>query len=100
MGDRRADRLTDPDEGGWEDVEPELYAVDHGIDRAATSAEEAAMRAAVRRWRSAAWPGTVRRIAVRARTRCPRGPAVPARGRPGARRCAAPCRSRPRCRRR
>jgi hypothetical protein len=49
VGDRRAERLTDPDEGGWEDVEPELYAIDHGIDGAAASAEEAAMRAAVRR---------------------------------------------------
>ena len=43
VGDRRAGRLTDPDEGVWEDVEPELYAVDHGIDAAAASAEEAAV---------------------------------------------------------
>jgi Family of unknown function (DUF5709) len=43
VGDRRAGRLTDPDEGVGEDVEPELYAVDNGIDAAAASAEEAAV---------------------------------------------------------
>ncbi len=42
VGDRRAGRLVE-NEGGWDDVEPELYAVDTGIDSAASSAEEAAM---------------------------------------------------------
>ena len=42
VGSRRAGRLV---EGGaaWGDVEPELYAVDVGIDGAAASAEEAAI---------------------------------------------------------
>jgi hypothetical protein len=42
VGDRRAGRLVEG-EGGWGDVEPELYAVDTGIDSGAASAEEAAM---------------------------------------------------------
>jgi hypothetical protein len=43
VGDQRAGRLADPDEGGATDSEPELYAVDEGIDGAAASAEEAAV---------------------------------------------------------
>jgi Family of unknown function (DUF5709) len=42
VGDRRAGRLLEGD-GGWSDLEPELYAVDTGIDSAAFSAEEAAV---------------------------------------------------------
>ena len=42
MGAQRAGRLVD---GGaaWDDVEPELYAMDTGIDAGAASAEEAAV---------------------------------------------------------
>ena len=42
VGDRRAGRLLEGD-GGWRDVEPELHAVDTGIDSGAFSAEEAAL---------------------------------------------------------
>src|SRR3954447_24439428 len=42
VGDRRAGRLLEGD-GGWSDVEPELYALDTGIDSGAFSAEEAAL---------------------------------------------------------
>ncbi len=42
VGDRRAGRLVEGD-GSWDDEEPELYAVDAGIDSAAASAEEAAV---------------------------------------------------------
>jgi hypothetical protein len=42
VGDRRAGRLVE-DSGAWRDVEPELYAVDTGIDSGAASAEEAAV---------------------------------------------------------
>jgi hypothetical protein len=42
VGDVRAGRLVDG-AGGWSDLEPELYAVDTGIDSGAASAEEAAV---------------------------------------------------------
>ena len=43
VGDRRAGRLVDADDGGTEDTDDELYARDEGIDGAAASAEEAAV---------------------------------------------------------
>ncbi|GAA4811966.1 DUF5709 domain-containing protein [Nocardioides caeni] len=43
VGDRRAGRLVDPDEGVRGDREKDLLASDVGIDGAAASAEEAAM---------------------------------------------------------
>ena len=43
VGDRRAGRLVDPDEGLGEDTEKDLVAEDVGIDGAAASAEEAAV---------------------------------------------------------
>ncbi|GAA1549659.1 DUF5709 domain-containing protein [Nocardioides humi] len=43
VGDRRAGRLVDPDEGFGDDLEKDLVAEDVGIDGAAASAEEAAM---------------------------------------------------------
>jgi hypothetical protein len=43
VGDRRAGRLVDPDEGLTEDTESDLVADDVGIDGAAASAEEAAV---------------------------------------------------------
>ena len=43
VGDRRAGRLVDPDEGLGEDTESDLVADDVGIDGAAASAEEAAV---------------------------------------------------------
>jgi len=43
VGDRRAGRLVDPDEGLGEDTEKDLVADDVGIDGAAASAEEAAV---------------------------------------------------------
>ncbi len=43
VGGRRSGRLVETaDEGGW-DVEPELYALDVGIDSGAASAEEGAV---------------------------------------------------------
>jgi hypothetical protein len=42
-GPRRAGRLVEAPDGGWSDLEPELYALDVGIDSAAASAEEAAV---------------------------------------------------------
>ena len=42
VGDRRAGRLVEG-RGGWGDDEPELHAVDTGIDSGAASAEEAAV---------------------------------------------------------
>jgi hypothetical protein len=50
VGDVRAGRLVEADEGTWDDVEPELYAVDRGIDAAAASAEEAAVHVVAERW--------------------------------------------------
>ena len=43
VGDRRAGRLVDPDQGTGEDTEKDLVGDDVGIDGAAASAEEAAM---------------------------------------------------------
>jgi len=43
VGDQRAGRLVDPDQGLGEDTESDLVADDVGIDGAAASAEEAAM---------------------------------------------------------
>lgn len=43
VGDRRAGRLVDPDEGLGEDTEKDLVADDVGIDGAGASAEEAAV---------------------------------------------------------
>ena len=43
VGDRRAGRLVDPDQGSGEDIESDLIGDDVGIDGAAASAEEAAM---------------------------------------------------------
>ncbi len=43
VGDRRAGRLVDFDDGGTEDTDDELWAQDEGIDSAAASAEEAAV---------------------------------------------------------
>jgi hypothetical protein len=43
VGDERAGRLVDPDEGLGEDAEKDLVGDDVGIDGAAASAEEAAV---------------------------------------------------------
>jgi hypothetical protein len=43
VGDQRAGRLVDPDQGLGEDTEKDLVAEDIGIDGAAASAEEAAV---------------------------------------------------------
>jgi len=43
VGDRRAGRLIDPDEGLGEDTEKDMVGLDVGIDGAAASAEEAAV---------------------------------------------------------
>lgn len=43
VGNRRAGRLVDPDEGLGQDYEKDLVGSDIGIDGAAASAEEAAM---------------------------------------------------------
>ncbi len=43
VGDARAGRLVDPDEGSSEDVDSEMFASDVGIDGAGASAEEAAV---------------------------------------------------------
>jgi hypothetical protein len=43
VGDRRAGRLVEPDQGLGEDTESDLVADDVGIDGAAASAEEAAV---------------------------------------------------------
>ncbi|MDQ6522599.1 DUF5709 domain-containing protein [Nocardioides sp. LHD-245] len=43
VGDVRAGRLVEPDEGAGDDVEKDLVADDVGIDGAGASAEEAAM---------------------------------------------------------
>jgi hypothetical protein len=43
VGDERAGRLVDADDGGTTDTDDELYAWDAGIDGAAASAEEAAV---------------------------------------------------------
>ena len=56
VGDARAGRLVEADEGAWDDVEPELYAVDQGIDAAAASAEEAAVHVVAERWDARAEP--------------------------------------------
>ena len=43
VGDSRAGRLVDSDDGGSDDTDDELWARDEGIDGAAASAEEAAV---------------------------------------------------------
>ncbi len=43
VGDARAGRLVEPDEGAHEDTEADLVATDVGIDGAGASAEEAAV---------------------------------------------------------
>jgi hypothetical protein len=43
VGDVRAGRLVDSDDGGTDDTDDELWARDEGIDGAAASAEEAAV---------------------------------------------------------
>ena len=43
VGDLRAGRLMDPNEGIGEDLDKDLIGVDVGIDAGAASAEEAAM---------------------------------------------------------
>ena len=43
VGDARAGRLVDADDGGSEDTDNQLWARDEGIDGAAASAEEAAV---------------------------------------------------------
>lgn len=43
VGDERAGRLVDPDEGIGEDTDSELFGTDVGIDGGAASAEEAAV---------------------------------------------------------
>jgi hypothetical protein len=43
VGDARAGRLVDADDGATEDTDDELWAQDEGIDGAAASAEEAAV---------------------------------------------------------
>jgi Family of unknown function (DUF5709) len=43
VGDQRAGRLVDADDGGTSDTDDELYARDTGIDGAGASAEEAAV---------------------------------------------------------
>ena len=43
VGDARAGRIVEPDEGAHEDTESGLVGTDVGIDGAAASAEEAAM---------------------------------------------------------
>jgi hypothetical protein len=43
VGDVRAGRLVDPDQGLGEDVEKDVVGIDIGIDGAGASAEEAAM---------------------------------------------------------
>jgi hypothetical protein len=56
VGDVRAGRLVEAEEGAWDDVEPELYAVDRGIDAAAASAEEAAVHVVAEPWDARAEP--------------------------------------------
>ena len=43
VGERRAGRLVDPNEGIGPDAEPDLFGTDVGIDGGAASAEEAAV---------------------------------------------------------
>ena len=43
VGDERAGRIVEPDEGAHEDTEAGMVGTDVGIDGAAASAEEAAM---------------------------------------------------------
>jgi hypothetical protein len=50
VGDERAGRLLDADDGGTEDTDDELWAQDLGIDGAAASAEEAAVHVVPDRW--------------------------------------------------
>lgn len=50
VGDQRAGRLVDPDEGVREDAEKDLVGEDVGIDGAAASAEEAAVHVVPEDW--------------------------------------------------
>jgi len=50
VGDRRAGRLVEPDEGVRDDDENEMVARDVGIDGAAASAEEAAIHVVPDEW--------------------------------------------------
>jgi hypothetical protein len=50
VGDVRAGRLVDPDEGLGEDVEKDMVGEDVGIDGAASTAEEAAVHVVEDRW--------------------------------------------------
>jgi hypothetical protein len=50
VGDRRAGRLVEPDEGVRADDEHDLIATDVGIDGAAASAEEAAVHVVPDEW--------------------------------------------------
>lgn len=50
VGDRRAGRLVEPDEGVRDDVESDMIATDVGIDGAAASAEEAAIHVVPDEW--------------------------------------------------
>jgi hypothetical protein len=50
VGDERAGRLVDADDGGTEDTDDELYARDEGIDGAAATAEEASVHVVRDQW--------------------------------------------------
>lgn len=50
VGDRRAGRLVEPDEGVRDDVESDMIATDVGIDGAGASAEEAAIHVVPDEW--------------------------------------------------
>ena len=50
VGDQRAGRLVDPDQGLGADTESDLVADDVGIDGAAASAEEAAVHVVPEEW--------------------------------------------------
>ncbi|MEP9384148.1 DUF5709 domain-containing protein [Nocardioides cheoyonin] len=50
VGDRRAGRLVDPDQGFGEDTESDLVGDDVGIDGAGASAEEAAVHVVPDEW--------------------------------------------------
>ena len=76
VGDRRAGRLVDPDQGFGEDSEKDLVGEDVGIDDGAASAEEAAMHVvADDEWTSRSVPTThVRTWLLPRRYEAPRPP--------------------------